>query len=276
MKKLVVLTGVIAVISLVLSAVSGIDPPALLSNRPTNPREQAILGATVQIVLIAQPDGTLHAAAERGLGTLALNPGGALLITHDHWGGLLDSAPMVQVRDTEDALLLELSGREFRNAILYRDGGTMVLRAPAGLLPSGQLAGRAASLGDRQEVQPGDTVHLVHQLAGKEHQIGVMDAVIESVSGKDQRPVYTLRSLDGTAIIPGDSGGGIWVEGELLGNMWTTIMIRETVTATGEEHDVPTDTCVAAIHLQTVHSLGTAAEPLPEANVTQVATVRAQ
>jgi hypothetical protein len=276
MKRLIGVIGATGAIALVLSTVGGINLPALLSQGSIDPRERAILSATVQIVLIAQPDSTLHAAAERGLGTLAINPGGALLITHDHWGELLDTAPMVQVRDTGDALLLQLSGLEFRNAILYRDGGTMVLRAPASLLPSDQLTARAASLGDGKEVQPGDTVHLVHQLAGREHQIGVMDAVIDSVSGKDQRPVYTLRSLDGTPIVPGDSGGGIWVEGELLGNMWTTIMIRETATSSGQEHDVATDTCVAAIHLQTVHSLGTAAEPLPRADATQVATVYAQ
>jgi hypothetical protein len=276
MKRLVGLTMVIGTVSLVLSMAAGIDLQALLSNRPRDPQEQAILGATVQIVLIARPDGTQHAAAERGLGTLATNPGGLLLITHDHWGELLDTAMIVQVRDTEDALLLEMSGLEYRNSILYRDGGTMVLRAPAGLSSAGQLAGCAARLGDGKEVHPGDAVRLVHQLAGQEHHIGVMDAVVESVSGKDQRPVYTLRSLNGQPIIPGDSGGGIWVEGELLGNMWTTVMIRETVTSSGAQRDVATDTCVAAIHLQTVHSLGVQAEPLSAENVTRVATVHAQ
>jgi hypothetical protein len=29
-----------------------------------------------------------------------------------------------------------------------------------------------------------------------------------------------LRNLDGSAVIPGDSGGGVWGNGQLLGNVW--------------------------------------------------------
>ncbi len=36
-----------------------------------------------------------------------------------------------------------------------------------------------------------------------------------------------MRSLDGSSIEPGDSGGGIWIEGRLVGNLWSTV--REDV-----------------------------------------------
>jgi hypothetical protein len=32
-----------------------------------------------------------------------------------------------------------------------------------------------------------------------------------------------LQSADGQAIEPGDSGGGIWADGTLVGNMWMTV-----------------------------------------------------
>jgi hypothetical protein len=38
--------------------------------------------------------------------------------------------------------------------------------------------------------------------------------------------LLSLRSLNGQSIEPGDSGGGIWIDGHLAGNMWMTV--RET------------------------------------------------
>jgi len=38
--------------------------------------------------------------------------------------------------------------------------------------------------------------------------------------------MLSLRSLNGQSIEPGDSGGGIWINGHLAGNMWMTV--RET------------------------------------------------
>jgi hypothetical protein len=30
----------------------------------------------------------------------------------------------------------------------------------------------------------------------------------------------TLRGLDGQVLLPGDSGGGVWLAGSLLGSVW--------------------------------------------------------
>ncbi len=39
---------------------------------------------------------------------------------------------------------------------------------------------------------------------------------------------YILQSSEGTVVVPGNSGGGIWFDGRLVGNMWTT-MIADNV-----------------------------------------------
>jgi len=65
-------------------------------------------------------------------------------------------------------------------------------------------------------------------------------------------PAYRLRSLDGQPVIPGDSGGGIWYKGTLIGNNWVTLMETsgsgvETSGNSGEENINYTDLSYAAI-----------------------------
>jgi cell wall-associated NlpC family hydrolase len=64
-------------------------------------------------------------------------------------------------------------------------------------------------------------------------------------------PVYKLRSLDGQAIQPGDSGGGVWHEGVLVGNNWMVEAISdgnlESTGITVESTRVYTDVSYAAV-----------------------------
>jgi hypothetical protein len=48
-------------------------------------------------------------------------------------------------------------------------------------------------------------------------------------------PVYKLRSLNGQYIQPGDSGGGVWQDGVLVGNNWAVLMkpAGHTLVSTG-------------------------------------------
>jgi len=43
---------------------------------------------------------------------------------------------------------------------------------------------------------------------------------VEEITTYQDLPVYKLRSLDGLNIQPGDSGGGIWYQGNLVGSNW--------------------------------------------------------
>jgi hypothetical protein len=40
------------------------------------------------------------------------------------------------------------------------------------------------------------------------------------ILGRSVNSAFRLQSLDGTVLLPGDSGGGVWLDGKLVGNMW--------------------------------------------------------
>ena len=80
----------------------------------------------------------------------------------------------------------------------------------------------------------------------------ILQAVIEEIITYKGLPAYRLRSLDGQPIQPGDSGGGIWFNGVLVGNNWVTLMetndsIVETSGNSDEENLIYTDLSYAAI-----------------------------
>ncbi len=106
----------------------------------------------------------------------------------------------------------------FLRLIRYRDEGTIILNAPAGL-PFKQLA-----FLNQDELNPGTVVTVVrHQKDGNGRIIiATMPATVTAVEEREKRPIYVLRSLDGQAIVQGDSGGGVWWNGRLVGNTWAT------------------------------------------------------
>ncbi len=53
--------------------------------------------------------------------------------------------------------------------------------------------------------------------------MGFLAAQVVAVGDDGQHSVMKLQSVDGQTVIPGDSGGGIWLGGVLVGNMWMTI-----------------------------------------------------
>jgi hypothetical protein len=50
--------------------------------------------------------------------------------------------------------------------------------------------------------------------------------VVESTETEYGLPSLMLRRVNGKAIEPGDSGGGIWLDGRLVGNMWYRVNAR--------------------------------------------------
>jgi hypothetical protein len=212
---------------------------------------ERILEATVIITMIApeceegpENDGPLptpldehrdmarperHVIAE-GLGTLATADNGDLLIiTHDHWS-LLDSLlGTAQILDGRGQLLTEMPLWAFRDLIQYRDGATMLLSWPEGLAisRSADRADALARLTERSSVAVGDVVSLAHRQPGGQMGVSVTQAVVESVGENKGRPVLRLDCARGTVIAGGDSGGGVWHQGTVVGNLWMTIMEKD-------------------------------------------------
>lgn len=207
---------------------------------------QDMLDVTVSIQLLApnpaKPGRWLMA---RGTGTLVAHAGRNLIITHDHWGELLEWATVVRFLDAANEPLIELGGAAFRSLIRYQDGGTMLLAVPEGLIPDeltpaserrGRPALTTAELGDGRLVTAGDTVTVSYHNPQQENRLSVFEATVESVESGATSPVLILRSVDGQVVIPGDSGGGVWVDGKLVGNLWSRVLVQNKA---GETLEAP-------------------------------------
>jgi hypothetical protein len=225
--------------------------PGLAAAQTAQPASKALLGATVQITLYAPlGENSREKLYATGLGTLIRAGNEKLIITHDHWGAVLDGVSKAQFASADNRPLLELDGAAFRALIRHRDGGAMILEAPELLLVSRPSAPRLkpVAVGDGENVQVGDTVTVAYRLpaAGRES-VSAFEAVVQSLEIKDGRPVWRLQSAQGEQVIPGDSGGGIWKDGELVGNLWACVIetVYSSVAPDGE--DVATDRSVAAV-----------------------------
>jgi hypothetical protein len=180
-----------------------------------------ILSASVQIHLFSALEPADSQVEQwllsKGVGSLVAGPDGDVLITHDHWGEALLSAERVELLNAQGELLLELQGSQFLNSIRYRDGGTMVLAAPAGLKGI-----RAVPLAKLAEIERGAQVLLVHQDPAASGKLEILPAVVDASGEHFDLPVYRLRSLDERVIVHGDSGAGVWSPEGLAATIWTT------------------------------------------------------
>lgn len=68
-----------------------------------------------------------------GLGTLIDLQRQTMILTHDHWGELLHSADLIEIRDADGNPIRSMSSQEFHGLVVFADRGTMILKAPKGL-----------------------------------------------------------------------------------------------------------------------------------------------
>jgi hypothetical protein len=94
-----------------------------------------------------------------------------------------------------------------------------VLSAPAALLAGGGLV--PAEMGDSGAAGWGQMVAVVYRQPGT-GALSVKQMAVTSTADYLERPSYALQSAEGTVVVPGNSGGGVWQDGRLVGNMWTT------------------------------------------------------
>jgi hypothetical protein len=150
----------------------------------------------------------------------------------------------VEIYDSENRLLKLMLGEEFIRLIRYQDEGTLILQMPQDL----EATPAAAAMGDPGDVQPGEIVQVAYRKGPSREKVGVLTAVVEEVTRRSGVPAYKLRSQEGGSIQQGDSGGGVWHDGKLAGNLWTTIVSVTTMGGSGRSKQQPTDTSYAAIY----------------------------
>lgn len=189
--------------------------PALLL-RDDGTRRQ-ILSSTVQIVMYAgDNEGSKNEVGSLGLGTLVKSGGQTFLVTHDHWSYLTARLREVDILNADGRLLLAMDAAAFEALIRYRDGGTMILHAPQeliGVVP--------APVAQTDRVVSGTILWFVrYSVASGGTAVEVVPGSVEAIERLSHPPRLHVRMLDGSAAIPGDSGGGVWNDGHLMGNVW--------------------------------------------------------
>lgn len=198
------------------SSVQAALPPAV----PDEETGRAIRRATVQMALYEFDAGQGVEVGGRGLGTVVHQDGERLIVTQDYWTHLNDNLREVEMRDAEGNLLLALPADRFRSVIRYRDGGTLILAAPAELakIPAAAMGAAPA----------GETIVWVTR-RDAEGGVEVVGAIVEGVATTGGQRRLRLRGANDAAVLPGDSGGGIWRDGRLVANVWSGgVEIRST------------------------------------------------
>ncbi len=203
---------------------------------------QTILKATVKISFFApaydengQPKVTIVNGQRQteftggtGLGTVALIDQETVIITHDHWGLLDNPQAIVELATASGELLHTISAPEFGNLIRYRDGGTMILNLPDALAGNFQ----PAVSGDANTVARNDVLLMAYRQPAAGDNISVEAVVVSRQTWHGGLATLELTSPSGKIVITGNSGGGVWADGKLVANMWSTLL--KQTTATGE------------------------------------------
>jgi hypothetical protein len=212
MKKIWITTLTIAILSSVLCS-------ACSQEQPSPETLNAIRHATVLITMQApNPDQTIKDSTflSNGVGSLIEYQGEILLVTHNHWS-ILQNATIVKFFDADNNLIKVITKDRFVKSIVYSDAGTLVLRPPQELID--QLA--PVQIEAVPQVSAGEVVEVVYRQDPARETAAVLEATVEEVTVYEGQPVYKLHCPEGHTIQPGDSGGGIWHEGVLVGNNWT-------------------------------------------------------
>ena len=96
-----------------------------------------------------------------GIGTLVEYQGETFLVTHNHWGDMLQDQNLIELRDGDNKMIRPIYASEFKSLVVYQDAGTLVLRDPAKLVD----VLTPGALEDAPQLKPGDTVQVAHPWA---------------------------------------------------------------------------------------------------------------
>jgi hypothetical protein len=205
--------------------------------------EAQILASTVQIELFdnGRIEGNQrYIQTSRGFGTVVQYEGQRFILTHNHWSIPAAELNRTEIRNGAGQTLLVLEGATFYSLVRYQDGGTMLLVAPQG------LAGvNAAELGDGSAMQVGNTAWLATYDVEAGQGVKIETAWVREVDGTAVPGRLMIQSQE-TAVISGDSGGGVWADGKLVGNLWT-IQVAEREWGFGIAQERPTGSIVAGM-----------------------------
>lgn len=161
----------------------------------------------------------LIANIEIGLGTIIGN--GFSVLTHDHWKKWRQ-ADYIRFIDYQGTIT-KVSRKQLDALKRHLGNETLLLVLPPGSLP----LGAPALLGNPDNLSPGDRVELVYQHESQRAEEGmyVLPTEVHHIHrydfGEIEGPIEVAELLDtGWTINQGDSGGGLFRGGALVGNTY--------------------------------------------------------
>lgn len=218
--RLVLLAAVAAVMFSLLNVGKKGAFEVQAASEPANAAK--ILRTTVQIELVSEGwvEGNVkQRLGAQGLGTLVQVGERRYIVTHDHWSLADHALSHVVLRDADGVELQVLDGATFLSLVRYRDGGTMILLAPS------QLPGVVpATLYDGAGPAGEDTVWLPAR-SGSGNGLQLSDARVQAVFAATVPGTLQLRGAP-NAVTAGDSGAGVWFDGQLIANLWAVTEVR--------------------------------------------------
>lgn len=120
--------------------------------------------------------------------------------------------------------------------MLAQDSGNAILVAPPVLLPGNTqrltgvtLVPSYGKFGNPSSVVGESTVSIPHRLGS-----GILEVLTAEVTSTTSNrlgvPVFEVSlTSEGRLISRGDSGGGLWFDGEVVGNTWFRLVLNGTV-----------------------------------------------
>lgn len=185
--------------------------------------EQQLLSSTIQMSMVmvdnnSSGGGGSAVYAWRGLGTLVKYGRSQFILTHGHWPIASPQLIAVELRNSSGERLQLFDADAFLNLLHYHDRGTMIVQV------SQELVGvKPAILGNISDVATGATVWLTAYDPGAISTVRVVRAHVEAVDLKAVPGRLRLRGPHTAGVALGDSGGGVWLDGKLVGNLWSIV-----------------------------------------------------
>jgi hypothetical protein len=172
-----------------------------------------------------------------GLGTVVNRNGEIIIVTHDHWKLIDNPQAIVELANAQGDLLLTLNGPEFGDLVSYRDGGTTIVNLPA------SIAGHFAPGSSNSAVAMERNDVLVIAYRNEDDSVSVEATVVSEINEYDGKELVEMTSVDGEIVNKGNSGGGVFVNGQLVANMWATVLVQDN----GSDDVRPTEMSRAAL-----------------------------
>jgi hypothetical protein len=226
--------SIIASIFVILPQVSArtIIPTNVVIDEATR---QTVLNATIKISFFApkvdendQPvvnvvngEQVVVYTGGTGLGTVVNQNGQTIIVTHDHWTLIDNPQAIVELANAQGDLLLTMNGPEFGALVSYRDGGTTIVNMPASI--AGHFA--PANSNSAGTIELNDVLVIAYR--NEDDSVSVGATVVSEMNEYDGKELIEMTSVDGEIVNRGNSGGGVFVNGQLVANMWATVQVQD-------------------------------------------------